>query len=1069
MKKYSKILLLLALLALTALVVVSCGPNASGEIKVKEDGMPQLVYVKGNELDLSNGILTVTDSTGTREVALNDANVEVSGYDKNTLGEQKLTITYQGATTTLTVTVVERMQAIDVTTEYLQGDELDLNTGRLQITRDNGTNYTVLLGSDKVTVTGFDGETASKQTLKATYNTGSETYEASFDVTVYAIENVVFHRPNKVAYESHEKGIDLSGGYFTLKGHGMERDVALEEDWVEGFDLSAVNAENTPYDQTVTIKYDNKSYEYTVKLTYTPISAFISSADQFAELDWTVEDEDAEFPEITPELGELSLELMDLFLEMSKAERALIPAETSMSVVRAAFAYGFGILEEEVVALEGAFTIYQGELSLTCESYDAVKAAAERLESEDCRLVEVSALLEVILAEFEEEEFYAGALFGDYTMPSAEVYAGLADVFVYMTEVYDLFAEIPENWATVGVKTYEDQIKNIYTTITESEYNELYGAQIYYPVSSWRPAGDSFDILYTYYYGEGDIEALLALANFRLPSALEEIASYILMALDEIDSISGYMQYDTSLLIYNYYMANRTAAALLASDDQMMKDLYALLPVNTLLGIDPSVSFQMGSVLEYLRTVDGGFYHFSGGLLGIEEYHALMDKYMDIVIRIFEDESYDGSEEYNEDIEEMFAMFIALSPTQRFNFMSTLNAYYGMGIPSNAFDDSGENAYFTCVFVQLINEYYRGKFESEASHAAYNDLIIAYEMYAKRFATEDWLTPILEKMANVQDVYSHMSDADQAAFDFYLRDLYDDFSLLLTRFEEPEVETDLGEWQETFDALGEAILNVEMAYYLIENEYPLYNMFFSAYERAQALVDYILAEAPQTIVDAYMHETLYRLEDMSGGTGEEGTETGGEEPIEIAWSYDYVMNLYRTIYINYQLTLMEGSSIYDFYTENDLAAFENACYDLIWTYLYSEEGQTDIFDREKVIAILNAFPRLDIDSKVLFMMMEGEYGFYYTAISVFLEENFTEAATDVAYQVLTLEQNLLLYETMPEEANLAAVEDTLATLKDMHKALEGEDKESFNDLEALYNYYVAAAEEAIAKAGTAAA
>ena len=324
-------------------------------------------------------------------------------------------------------------------------------------------------------------------------------------------------------------------------------------------------------------------------------------------------------------------------------------------------------------------------------------------------------------------------------------------------------------------------------------------------------------------------------------------------------------------------------------------------------------------------------------------------------------------------------------------------------------------------------------------------------------------------MANVQDVYSHMSDADQAAFDFYLGDLYDDFSLLLTRFEEPEVETDLGEWQETFDALGEAILNVEMAYYLIENEYPLYNMFFSAYERAQALVDYILAEAPQTIVDAYMHETLYRMEDMSDGTGEEGTETGGEESIEIAWSYDYVMNLYRTIYINYQLTLMEGSSIYDVYTDNDLAAFENACYDLIWTYLYSEEGQTDIFDREKVIAILNAFPQLDIDSKVLFIMMEGEYGFYYTAISVFLEENFTEAATDVAYQVLTLEQNLLLYETMPEEANLAAVEDTLATLKDMHEALEGEDEVSFNDLEALYNYYVAAAEEAIAQAGTAAA
>ena len=54
--------------------------------------MPQVLFVQGNELNLSGGKLTVNG----KEVDLTDKDVQVTGYDKDKLGEQTLTVTYKG-------------------------------------------------------------------------------------------------------------------------------------------------------------------------------------------------------------------------------------------------------------------------------------------------------------------------------------------------------------------------------------------------------------------------------------------------------------------------------------------------------------------------------------------------------------------------------------------------------------------------------------------------------------------------------------------------------------------------------------------------------------------------------------------------------------------------------------------------------------------------------------------------------------------------------------------------------------------------------------------------------------
>ena len=73
---------------------------------VKWKTLPQQTYQKEQELDVSDGMITITDAHGeTQDIALNTS--MVSGYDSQKCGTQKLTVNYQGASITYQVEVKE--------------------------------------------------------------------------------------------------------------------------------------------------------------------------------------------------------------------------------------------------------------------------------------------------------------------------------------------------------------------------------------------------------------------------------------------------------------------------------------------------------------------------------------------------------------------------------------------------------------------------------------------------------------------------------------------------------------------------------------------------------------------------------------------------------------------------------------------------------------------------------------------------------------------------------------------------------------------------------------------------
>ncbi|MCG1013273.1 S-layer homology domain-containing protein [Tepidanaerobacter sp. GT38] len=96
------------------------GKTATCEVRVVGDEIPVIpvsaisittepdktVYKLGEELDLTGLVVTATYTDGTTKI-VEHSKLTVSGFDNETVGEQQITVTYEGKTATFVVTVVE--------------------------------------------------------------------------------------------------------------------------------------------------------------------------------------------------------------------------------------------------------------------------------------------------------------------------------------------------------------------------------------------------------------------------------------------------------------------------------------------------------------------------------------------------------------------------------------------------------------------------------------------------------------------------------------------------------------------------------------------------------------------------------------------------------------------------------------------------------------------------------------------------------------------------------------------------------------------------------------------------
>ena len=228
-------------------------------VSISVTSMPKNEYIQGEELDLTNGFVTVTyGDESTETVELKDC--DVSGFESDELGTQTLTVKYEDVETTFEVVVIERqITSIAVTTmpknEYFQGEELDLDGGVVTVMYNDESTETVDLKDCEVS--GFESYELGTQTLTVKY----EDVETTFEVVVIErqITSIAVTTMPKNEYFQGEE-LDLDGGVVTV----MYNDESTETVELMDCDVSGFKSDEVGT-QTLTVKYEG--FETTFDIT----------------------------------------------------------------------------------------------------------------------------------------------------------------------------------------------------------------------------------------------------------------------------------------------------------------------------------------------------------------------------------------------------------------------------------------------------------------------------------------------------------------------------------------------------------------------------------------------------------------------------------------------------------------------------------------------------------------------------------------------------------------------------------------------------------------------------------
>ncbi len=220
----------------------------------------KMSYYQGDALDSTGLTLTGTYNNGKTETIT--TGFTCSALDSSSAGQKTITVTYQGLTTTFTVTVVAvnlvsvAVKTMPNKTSYFTGEAFDQTGLTLTATYNNGKTETISTG---ISCTGFSSATAGQKTITASYAGKSTT----FTVEVKAIVPVsisIKKAPNKTEYfvgDSYdETGLVVNVVY----NNGTNKDITT------GFKTSGFSSASAGKN-TVTVSYEGftAAFDVTIK------------------------------------------------------------------------------------------------------------------------------------------------------------------------------------------------------------------------------------------------------------------------------------------------------------------------------------------------------------------------------------------------------------------------------------------------------------------------------------------------------------------------------------------------------------------------------------------------------------------------------------------------------------------------------------------------------------------------------------------------------------------------------------------------------------------------------------
>ena len=249
---------------------------------------PRTEYKYNESLDLSNGTITITKGSGTKDIAITEN--MVSGYDPTKLGKQTITITYGGKTTSYEVNVKDYVTGISIAPNAITGK---YNSELQDLINNNNIMYTITYAKAgaktpvalaESMVSGYNKTSVTDQTLTVTYvdsdatsATKTQTFKANLKVSLSnPTQSIAIKtQPTKTQY-GYGDTIDLSNGKITItKANGDTEEKALTDSSVKvtetdgsTVDLTKVTfGKDNTATKTIKVTYDGKDTTYQIKVT----------------------------------------------------------------------------------------------------------------------------------------------------------------------------------------------------------------------------------------------------------------------------------------------------------------------------------------------------------------------------------------------------------------------------------------------------------------------------------------------------------------------------------------------------------------------------------------------------------------------------------------------------------------------------------------------------------------------------------------------------------------------------------------------------------------------------------
>ena len=454
-------ILLLFVIAVVAIFgLVSCGDKVE-QIYITNAHKPRVDYVQGQELDLTNGLITVVIDGEESLIPMSSEEVSISGYDKNVIGTQTVTFTYKEKSATLSVNVIARAVAEGFEKGYFVGDAFKYDKGRLKIANDDAKTFTTVPFNDsKVSIKSFDSSTAGDKSVTAEYSNGTTTYSCVFNVTIYEAAEVTIVYPSETKYYSHETALKLDG-YLTVKAKGSanidDKYVDITPDMVSGFDISAVTPANysTPLTQKLTVTYLDRTFEYNITITYSGVSVIKDNMATLNEVDLSGEE-----ITLTEAEGNAAVTAITEYYKIPGEHKPLISEDELNVIIRCAAVELNNRYAEELKEYDDVILLSDKGIQLAAKTYERTVLALQELDDPDALLNEYAEILRKIQTDYADTVVYGEKKISEIILviPS-ETQDVIVLALEHIIEMHESFKVIPTNWTKDDLSTHANLIR----------------------------------------------------------------------------------------------------------------------------------------------------------------------------------------------------------------------------------------------------------------------------------------------------------------------------------------------------------------------------------------------------------------------------------------------------------------------------------------------------------------------------------------------------------------------------------------------------------------------------------